>query len=168
MTAATILDVAPIALAPGAIMIRSRGRAILEHGRPIETRGGDQRDLGHDVGDARDDGKESQGPEELGLPAELRAPCSVADNATLVRNRRLVAADEIERTRGFSTQDARPLRIRSMGFPTGAALALKMRPTTMPSQSTSKSSSFHWRHHNLAADNAGLIDAAFLGPGILS
>jgi hypothetical protein len=27
-------------------MIRSRGRAILEHGRLIETRGGDQRDLG--------------------------------------------------------------------------------------------------------------------------
>jgi hypothetical protein len=49
-------------------MIRSRGRAILEHGRLIETRGGDQRDLGHDVGGARDDGKEVAGQSELRAP----------------------------------------------------------------------------------------------------
>jgi hypothetical protein len=77
MTAATILDVAPIALPHNdQIALTCYFRT---HGRLIETRGGDQRDLGHDVGDARDDGKESQVPEELGLRAELSAPCSVAD-----------------------------------------------------------------------------------------
>jgi hypothetical protein len=58
MTAATILDVAPIALPPWC----DDGQIA----RPCYFRawvigGSDQRDLGRDVGDARDDGKEPQG-----------------------------------------------------------------------------------------------------------
>jgi hypothetical protein len=53
-------------------------------------------------------------------------------------------ASQHGRASAFGLRGARKASVHIQGIPTGAALALMMRPTTAPTASTSKSSSFHW------------------------